>query len=328
MQMPDRVQIGEGSSANHGKFVLQPLEGGYGQTIGNAFRRVLLSSISGAAIVAVRVSGVLHEFQTIPGVTEDMCEIILNLKGVRLKMLDKKNTHIAFRLKGSHVFTARDIQTASDQVEVMNPDHYIATLAGDADIEIEIIVGRGKGYVPAEENRNSEYPVNTIAIDAIFTPIVNVKTIIEPFRVGQKTDYERLTIDVETDGTISAEEAMEQAAKILRDHIQLFINFEIEEEPESEDEAKDAEFARIRRILNTAVDDLELSVRSHNCLKAANIRTLADLVRRQESDMLKFRNFGRKSLAELTEIVAQFNLSFGMDVDRYLTEDDVPALND
>jgi DNA-directed RNA polymerase subunit alpha len=322
MQMPERVQIGEGSSSFHGKFVLQPLEGGYGRTIGNAFRRVLISSVPGAAIVAVRISGVLHEFQTIPGVTEDVAEMILNLKGVRLKMIDKKNTHIAFRLKGSHTFTARDIQIASDQIEVMNPDHYIATLAGDADIEIEIITGRGKGYVPAEENRNPEYPVNTIAIDSIFTPIKNVMPIIEPFRVGQKTDYERLLLDVETDGTISAEEAMEQAAKILRDHIQLFINFEIEEEVESEDEAKDAEFARVRRILNTSVDDLELSVRSHNCLKAANIKTLADLVRRQESDMLKFRNFGRKSLAELTDIVAQFNLQFGMDVDRYVAEDD------
>ncbi len=322
MQMPERVQVGETSTSNHGRFILQPLEGGYGTTIGNAFRRVLLSSIPGATIVAVRISGVLHEFQTIPGVTEDMCEIILNLKSVRLKMLDKKSTHVAFRLKGPHTFTAQDIQTASDQIEILNPDHYIATLAHDADIEIEIITGRGKGYVPAEENRNSDYPVNTIAIDSIFTPIKNVKNSVEPFRVGQKTDYERLTIDVETDGTITAEESMEQAAKILRDHIQLFINFETEEEPEAEDEAKDAESARIRRILNTAVDDLELSVRSHNCLKAANIRTLADLVRRQESDMLKFRNFGRKSLAELTEIVAQFNLSFGMDVDRYLTEED------
>jgi DNA-directed RNA polymerase subunit alpha len=323
MQMPERVQIGEGSSPFHGKFILQPLEGGYGRTIGNAFRRVLLSSIPGAAIVAVKISGVLHEFQTIHGVTEDMAEIILNLKGVRLKMSDKKGAHIAFRLKGPHTFTARDIQTASDQVEILNPNHFIATLASDADIEIEIITGRGKGYVPAEENRSSEYPVSTIAIDAIFTPIKNVTYNIEPFRVGQKTDYERLTIDVETDGTITAEESMEQAAKLLRDHIQLFINFEIEEEPESEDEAKDAEFARIRRILNTSVDDLELSVRSHNCLKAANIRTLADLVRRQESDMLKFRNFGRKSLGELTEIVAQFNLSFGMDVEKYLVEDEV-----
>jgi DNA-directed RNA polymerase subunit alpha len=325
MQMPERVQLGENSTPNHGKFILQPLESGYGATIGNSFRRVLLSSIPGAAIVAVRISGVLHEFQTIPGVTEDMCEIILNLKGVRLRMLDKKNTHITFRLKGPHTFTAKDIQTASDQVEILNPDHYIATLAADADIEIELVTGRGKGYVPAEENRNPEYPVNTIAIDAIFTPIKNVKPTIEPFRVGQKTDYERLTLDVETDGTISAEEAMEQAARILRDHIQLFINFDTEDEPEAEDDAKDAEFARVRRILNTPVDDLELSVRSHNCLKAANIRTLADLVRRQESDMLKFRNFGRKSLAELTDIVAQFNLQFGMDVDRYLVEDDAQA---
>jgi DNA-directed RNA polymerase subunit alpha len=328
MQMPDRLIVHETSTTNHGVFILQPLEGGYGATIGNSFRRVLLSSIPGAAIVAVRISGVLHEFQTIPGVTEDMCEIILNLKGVRMKMQDKKSTQVAFRLKGPHTFTAKDIQTASDQVEVLNPDHYIATLAKDADIEVEIIVGRGKGYVPAEENRNAEYPVNTIAIDSIFTPIKNVKPTVEPFRVGQKTDYERLTLDVETDGTISAEEAMEQAARILREHIQLFINFDAEEEHEHEDEARDAEFARVRRILITAVDDLELSVRSHNCLKAASIRTLADLVRRQESDMLKFRNFGRKSLAELTDIVQQFNLHFGMDVDKYLQEDEKQPVDD
>ncbi|MCS6808442.1 MAG: DNA-directed RNA polymerase subunit alpha [Candidatus Kapabacteria bacterium] len=328
MQMPERVIVHEHSTQNHGIFILQPLEGGYGVTIGNSFRRVLLSSIPGAAIVAVRVSGVLHEFQTIPGVVEDMCEIILNLKGVRLKIMDKKGVQVAFRLKGPHTFTAKDIQTASDQVEIMNPDHYIATLAHDADVEIELIIGRGKGYVPADENRDPDYPVNTIPIDAIFTPIKNVKYSVEPFRVGQKTDYERLTIDVETDGTISAEEAMEQAARILRDHIQLFINFDVEEEPEAEDESRDAEFARIRRILNTPVDDLELSVRSHNCLKAANIKTLADLVRRQESDMLKFRNFGRKSLAELTEIVQQFNLHFGMDVDKYLQEDEKQPAED
>lgn len=328
MQMPERVIIGDNSTPNHGIFVLQPLEGGYGVTIGNAFRRVLLSSIPGAAIVAVRVSGVLHEFQTIQGVAEDMAEIILNLKGVRLKMLDKKGAQVAFRLKGPHVFTAKDIQTASDQVEVMNPDHYIATLSKDADVEIELICGRGKGYVPADENRDPEFPVNTIAIDSIFTPIKNVKYSIEPFRVGQKTDYERLTIDVETDGTILADEAMEQAARILRDHIQLFINFDIEEEIEQEDESRDAEFARVRRILITSVDDLELSVRSHNCLKAANIKTLADLVRRQEADMLKFRNFGRKSLAELTEIVQQFNLHFGMDVEKYLQEEEKQPAED
>jgi DNA-directed RNA polymerase subunit alpha len=322
MQMPERVLVNENSTPNHGIFTLQPLEGGYGVTIGNSFRRVLLSSIPGAAIVAVRMGGVLHEFQTIPGVSEDMCEMILNLKGVRLRMNDKKSAHITFRLKGPHTFTAKDIQTASDQVEIMNPDHYIATLASDADVEVEIITGRGKGYVPADENHDPEYPLSTIPIDAIFTPIKNVRPIVEPFRVGQKTDYERLTLDVETDGTISAEEAMEQAARILRDHIQLFINFDMIEEAEHEDESRDAEFARVRRILNTSVDDLELSVRSHNCLKAASIRTLSDLVRRQESDMLKFRNFGRKSLAELSEIVQQFNLHFGMDVEKYLLEDE------
>lgn len=328
MQMPERVQVHESSSANKGVFILQPLEEGYGVTIGNAFRRVLLSSIPGAAIVAVNISGVLHEFQTIPGVSQDMSEIILNLKGVRLRLLDKRASRVAFRLKGPYEFTAKDIQSASDQIEILNPDHPIATLANDADIEIELVVGRGKGYVPADENRNPDYPVGTIPIDSIFTPIKNATFTVEPQRVGQKTDYERLTINVQTDGTISAEEAMQHAARLLREHIQLFISFETEEQQETEDEAKEAEVARIRRILMTPVDDLELSVRSHNCLKAANIRNIADLVRRQESDMLKFRNFGRKSLAELTDIVNQFGLQFGMDVEKYLTEDDMKIMSE
>ncbi len=326
LQMPDRVQIHEKSRSNHGIFVLQPLEEGYGVTIGNAFRRVLLSSIPGAAIVACGISGVLHEFQTIPGVTQDVSEIILNLKGVRFRLLDKRATRVAFRLKGPHEFSAKDIQEASDQIQIMNPDHDIATLADDADVEFELLIGRGKGYVPAEENASPDFPVGVIPMDAIYTPIKNVKYEIEPTRVGQKTDYEKLTISVETDGTISAEEAMEHAAKILREHIQLFISFDVEEQPEPEDEAKEAEVARIRRILLTPVDDLELSVRSHNCLKAANIRTLADLVRRQESDMLKFRNFGRKSLAELSQIVQQFGLVFGMDVEKYISEEDIKSV--
>lgn len=328
MQMPERVQVHESSSSAKGVFILQPLEEGYGVTIGNAFRRVLLSSIPGAAIVAVNISGVLHEFQTIPGIAEDMSEIILNLKGVRLRLLDKRANRVAFRLKGPYEFTAKDIQSASDQIEILNPDHPIATLADDADIEIELVVGRGKGYVPADENRNPDFPVGTIPIDSIFTPIKNATFAVEPQRVGQKTDYERLTINVDTDGTITAEEAMQHAAKILREHIQLFISFETEEQQETEDEAKEAEVARVRRILMTPVDDLELSVRSHNCLKAANIRNIADLVRRQESDMLKFRNFGRKSLAELTDIVNQFGLQFGMDVEKYLTEDDMKIMSE
>ncbi len=328
MQMPDRVHVHESSSEFIGKFTMQPLEEGYGVTIGNALRRVLLASIPGSAIIAVNISGVLHEFQTIKGVTEDVCEMILNLKGVRLRQSDKKMTRVSLHLKGPYVFTARDIQEAGDAVEVMNQEHYIATLAKDADLKIDLYVGRGNGYVPAEENRNPEYPANTIAIDSIFTPIKNVKYTVEPFRVGQKTDYEKLILDVETDGTISAEDGVAHAARIMRDHIQLFINFEPpSEEVEAEVPQHDAEAARLRRILLTPVDELELSVRSHNCLKAANIRILADLVRRQEADMLKFRNFGRKSLSELTGIVASNNLVFGMDVERYLTEDDIKAVN-
>lgn len=327
MKMPERVIIHESSTPSHGKFILHPLEEGYGVTIGNAFRRVLLSSIPGASIIAVSVSDVLHEFETINGVAEDMAEIILNLKGVRMKVLDKNATKIGFRIVGPHTLTAKDIQAASDQVEIMNPDHHIATFGPDAEAEIELTIGRGIGYVPSEENRNPEYPVGTIPIDAIYTPIKNVKYSVDPFRVGQKTDYEELTLDVETDGTITAEDAVEQAARILREHIQLFISFEEEAVQETTDDSEDAETSRIRRILMTPVDDLELSVRSHNCLKAANIKTLAELVRRQESDMLKFRNFGRKSLQELSQIVLQFGLTFGMDIERYVTEDDMKLIN-
>lgn len=328
MQMPESVILREDSTPDHGFYVLQPLEEGFGVTIGNSLRRILLSSIPGAAIIAVQIHGVHHEFQTIPGVSEDMAEIVLNFKGVRLKLLDKRANRITLKIKGPGVFTARDIQTATDVVEVMNPDHHIATLSHDTELSIELVVGRGKGYVPAEENRNPEYPLGMIPIDAIFTPIKNVNYTVEPFRVGQKTDYERLTLDVLTDGTITAEEAIQHAARIMRDHIQLFISFEPMEQGESEDSPNAVEHGRVRKILITRVDELELSVRSHNCLRAANIRTIADLVRRQEQDLLKFRNFGRKSLAELTEIVQNFGLTFGIDVDKYLSEEDKKYIHD
>ncbi|MBK9249717.1 MAG: DNA-directed RNA polymerase subunit alpha [Ignavibacteria bacterium] len=326
MQMPERVHIDESSNPYHGKFVLQPLEEGYGVTVGNALRRVLLSSTPGWAIIGMKISSVLHEFQTIPGVLEDVSEIILNLKEVRMRVLDKKPPRINFRLKGPGTWTALDIENSNPQIEVMDPDHHIATLANDADFDIELRVGRGKGYVPAEEQNPTDYPIGMIPIDAIYTPIKNVIYTVDPHRVGQKTDYEKLTIDISTDGTLTSQEALQDAAQILHEHILLFINFdEIKREQQQvevvEEEAKEVEKTRIRRILLTPVDELELSVRAHNCLKAANIKNLAELVALNEQDLLKFRNFGRKSLTELSEVVRDNGLVFGMNVEKYIKDE-------
>ncbi|MDQ1267186.1 MAG: DNA-directed polymerase subunit alpha [Bacteroidota bacterium] len=327
MQMPDRVQVEDDSSPFHGRFVLQPLEQGFGVTIGNSLRRVLLSSIPGSAIIGVKITDVLHEFQTIPGVIEDLSEIILNLKEVRFKVSDKKLQRVMLHLRGPHIWRDKDIQEASGgQVEMLNPGHYIATLADDAEFDVELRIGRGKGYVPSEEQQIVDYPLGMLPIDAIYTPIKNVIYTVEPYRVGQKTDYERLVIDVITDATITSQEAIHNAAKIMADHIKFFINFdEVEEEQQQqeivEEEVKVAERNRLRKILLTPVDELELSVRAHNCLKAANIKTLYELVQLQESELLKFRNFGRKSLAELMEVVQNFGLEFGMSVEQYLKDE-------
>jgi len=318
-QMPEKVQIDESSYSNtSGRFVLQPLEKGFGATIGNAFRRVLLSSLPGTAFTAIRIDGVLHEFSTIPGVVEDVAEIILNLKSVRMKLLNKKLTRVVVEAKGPKDFTAADIQKANPEIEILNPNQHIATLNAGSVFEMELRVGRGKGYVPAEENKPEDPTVSMISIDSIFTPIKNVRYFVETTRVGQQTDYEKLILEIETDGSVAPDDALAQAATILRDHVQLFLNFDIETEATDENIEKDSEFARIRKILQMPVDELELSVRSHNCLRAANIKTIADLVRRDEPELLKFRNFGRKSLAELSEIIEGFGLSFGMDVDKYL----------
>ena len=320
-QMPEKVQLDESSFTNtFGRFVLQPLEKGFGVTIGNAFRRVLLSSIPGTAFTAIRIEGVLHEFSTINGVIEDVAEIILNLKSVRMKLINKKLNRILLQLKGPKEFTAMDIQKANPEIEILNPDQHIATLNAGAEFEMELRVGRGKGYVPAEENKLPDQITGVITIDSIFTPIRNVRYFIEPTRVGQQTDYEKLVLEIETDGSIAPDDVLAQAANILKEHVHLFLSFDVESESAEELMEKDSEFARIRKILQMNVDELELSVRSHNCLRAANIKTIADLVRRDEPELLKFRNFGRKSLAELSEIIEQFGLNFGMDVDKYLQE--------
>jgi DNA-directed RNA polymerase subunit alpha len=321
-QMPESIELDESTYTNtYGKFIVQPLERGFGVTIGNAFRRVLLSSIPGAAITSFRVDGVLHEFSTIPGVKEDVSTIVLNLKQVRLKLIDKKPDKITLHLKGPKNFTARDIQEQTTDFEVLNPDWHIATLNGDAEFAIELRIGRGRGYVPAEENRLPDTPLGTIPIDAVFTPIVRVTYTVESTRVGQRIDYERLILEISTDGSITPDDALSFAGKILRDHIQLFINFDIDTEEEESQEV-DEESIRIRKLLKMSVDELELSVRSHDCLMAANIKTIGDLVRRDEAEMLKFRNFGRKSLSELSKILEEKGITFGMDVDKYLKKGD------
>ncbi|MFP4527542.1 MAG: DNA-directed RNA polymerase subunit alpha [Candidatus Kapaibacterium sp.] len=333
MQMPDRVQVEDTGSEFHGRFLLQPLEEGFGVTIGNSLRRVLLSSIPGTAIMGVKITDVLHEFQTIQGVREDVSEIILNLKEVAIRAIDKKVSRIVFHLKGPHDWTAKDLQDASDQIEVLDPDHHIATLADDAEFDVELRIGRGKGYVPAEEHQIVDFPIGMLPVDAIYTPIKNVIYTVEPYRVGQKTDYEKLVLDVKTNGTITAQEAVHNASKILQEHVKFFINFEeFEEEQQQtemvEEEVKAAERNRLRKILLTPVDELELSVRAHNCLKAANIKTLSDLVQLQESELLKFRNFGRKSLSELSDVVQQYGLEFGMSVEQYIKEDTKNVINE
>ena len=321
IQMPEKIQLDESTySPTFGRFIVQPLEKGFGVTIGNAMRRVLLSSLPGFAITAFKVDGVQHEFSTIPGVVEDVPDMVLNLKQVRMKLINKKTNRVVVPLKGPMDFTAGEIQKATPDVEILNPKLHIATLNTEANFELDLRIGRGIGYVVAEENKAPDQTLGVIPIDSVFTPIVNVRYFVETTRVGQQTDYEKLTIEIDTDGSIAPEDALAYAGKILRDHIQLFINFDMEPEAPKEESEQDAEFSRIRKVLLTPVDELELSVRSHNCLRAANIKTIADLVRRDESELLKFRNFGRKSLAELAEIIEAEKLTFGMDVTKYLKE--------
>ncbi|HEY6951602.1 MAG TPA: DNA-directed RNA polymerase subunit alpha [Bacteroidota bacterium] len=321
VQMPEKIELEQSSTTpTFGRFFVQPLEKGFGVTIGNSFRRVLLSSLPGTAITAIQIAGIQHEFSTIKGVVEDVADFILNLKQVRIKAINKKATKITVSVKGPGEFLAGEIQKASSEIEVLNPDLHLASLNKDANFDLELRLGRGKGYVPAEENKSADQPLGMISIDSIFTPIRNVRFFVEPTRVGGQTDYEKLILEIETDGSIAPEDALTHAGKILRDHIQLFINFGAEPEAEKTETEQEAEVGRVRKILKMSVDELELSVRSHNCLRSANIKTLADLVRRNESELLKFRNFGRKSLAELSAIVDEYGLTFGMDVDKYLKD--------
>ena len=315
-QMPRFVQIDEKSlSDNYGLFSVQPLERGFGATIGNALRRVLLSSIEGAAIKAVKIEGIQHEFTVVEGVEEDVTEIVLNLKEICLRVHTDADKLLYVKKEGPGELKAGDLQVDAD-VEVMNPDLHIATLDKDGVLDMEITVGKGRGYVLAEANKQVEQPMGTIVMDAAFSPIRKVHYEIDNARVGQQTDYDKLSLAVWTNSVVRPEDAVAHAARILKDHLELFINFE--EEPEEElEEVIDEETRRIAGLLKMPVDELELSVRSANCLKAANIITLEDLVQKTENEMLKFRNFGRKSLNELTAILENLGIAFGIDVSKY-----------
>src|SRR6056297_857906 len=318
IQMPEPLEVEEATDT-FGTFILQPLERGFGVTIGNSFRRILLSSLPGIAINAVKINGVEHEYSSIQGVKEDVYEIILNLKEVRFSQVEQSSGIIHITKKGEGKLTATDIADATADYEVLNKDLTIATMSEDAELEIELRVGRGRGYVPAEEqNFDSEEDVNLIPIDAIYTPIKQVKFNVDNVRVGQRTDYEKLTMDITTDGSVNAKEALTIAGKILKEHIEKFITEKIDEPFTQEEEEVDAEKQRIANLLKTSIEDLNLSVRAYNCLKSANINTIGELVSRDEQDLLKFRNFGKKSLAELVEVIEDKNLHFGMDVSKFL----------
>jgi DNA-directed RNA polymerase subunit alpha len=318
IQLPNPLEIDE-SGDTSGRFVLSPLEPGFGVTIGNSFRRILLSSLPGTAIHAVKIKGVKHEYSSIEGVKEDVYEIILNLKEVRFEQKEKAGGEIHVIKSGKGAFTAKDIDDATPDYTILNPDLVIANLSDDTEIDIEMRVGKGMGYVPAEDQTlgNGE-DVSLIPIDAIYTPIKQVKFNVENVRVGQRTDYEKLIMNVSTDGSVNAKEALSIAGKIFKEHIEKFITVKIDEPFMQQEEEVDAEKQRIKKLLKTNIEDLNLSVRSFNCLKSANIDTIAELVERDEKDLLKFRNFGKKSLAELKDVIEDKNLHFGMDTSNYL----------
>jgi len=325
-QRPDKV-IMQKATDFHGLFEFRPLEPGFGVTIGNSLRRILLSSLEGYAITSVKIEGVSHEFSTIKGIVEDVTEIILNLKQVRFKKTGEygDTEKIKVRITNQDVFTAGDITKFSSNFTVLNPDLVICNMNSEVVLEIDLSINKGRGYVPAEENKIADAPIGLIAIDSIYTPIKNVKYAIENYRVEQKTDYEKLVFEITTDGSIHPEEALKEAAKILIQHFMLFSDERIMLDTQAKEETKevDEEILHMRKILKTELQDLDLSVRALNCLKAAEIRTLAELVTYDVADMLKFRNFGKKSLTEIQELVKSKGLSFGMNLSKYKLEEDL-----
>jgi DNA-directed RNA polymerase subunit alpha len=323
-QMPEKVVM-EKSDDFNGQFEFKPLEKGYGVTIGNALRRILLSSLEGYAITSVRMPSVLHEFSTIEGVIEDVSEIILNLKMVRFKKVnDAIEDKITVSIRNQETFTAGDIDRFTNGFQILNPELVICHLDNNISLDVELTIQKGRGYVPAEENKPNDQVFGQIAIDAIFTPIKNVKYSIENTRVEQKTDYEKLLIDIQTDGSIHPEDALKGAAHILIQHFMLFSDntMTFETAKPEEEEAVDEEMLHMRKVLKTPLNDMDLSVRAYNCLKAADIRTLGDLVQLDMQDMMKFRNFGKKSLTELENLVQEKGLTFGMDLSKYKLEED------
>lgn len=320
-QKPDKI-IMQKATDFEGLFEFRPLEPGFGVTIGNALRRVLLSSLEGYAITAIKIDGVDHEFATIKGVLEDVTEIILNLKQVRLKKVldaDSDEEKIFISIKDQEAFTAGDIEKHTNVFRVMNPDLVICNLEKFVKLELELTISKGRGYVPSEEHVNNDMQVGVVPIDAIFTPIKNVRYNVENTRVEQKTDFEKLIIEVSTDGTIHPEEAIKEASKILIQHLMLISDDHItfDTPDRGEEDVVDEHVLHMRKILKTPLEDLDLSVRAYNCLKAAKINSLADLVQYDTNELLKFRNFGKKSLVEIEALINEKGLSFGMDLSKY-----------
>ena len=324
-QRPDKVVMLEADN-KFGRFEFRPLEPGYGQTIGNALRRILLSSLEGFAITSVKIEGVPHEFSTIKGVLEDVTEIILNIKQIRLKQVteDVNSAVVTLKVGTSDTFKAGDLNRVMNDFEVLNPELVICTMEPKTKLEFTFTIEKGRGYVPSEENRPNNAVIGLIAVDSIFTPIKNVKYSIDNYRVEQKTDYERLTLEIETDGSFHPKEALKEAAKILIQHFMLFsderITIELETKPVTDE--FDEELLKMRQLLKTRLQDMDLSVRALNCLKAAEVDTLGDLVKFSKNDLLKFRNFGKKSLTELDHVLEGMKLYFGMDVVKYKLDKD------
>lgn len=326
-QQPDKIILNKATEFE-GSFEFKPLEPGFGQTVGNSLRRVLLSSLEGFAISAIRIAGVEHEFATIRGVVEDVVDIILNLKQVRIKQLiadeDIMEEKIYLTISGKEEFRAGDIEEHTNVFKIMNPDMLICTMEPFVNLEMELTITKGRGYVPAEENLPKDAPIGVIPIDAIYTPIKNVAYRVENTRVGQRTDYEKLSIDVKTDGTIHPEDAVKQAARILIQHLMLITdeNIKFDTGISQEENIVDEHILHMRKLLKTSLEDLDLSVRAYNCLKAAKINSLSELVRFETHELLKFRNFGKKSLVEIEELLVEKGLTFGMDLSKYKLDEE------
>lgn len=322
-QKPDKVIMLD-SSETFGRFEFRPLEPGYGITVGNALRRILLSSLEGYAITNIKIDGVEHEFSTINGVKDDVTEIILNLKQIRFKKLieDFNTEKISISISKRNELKSGDLNKFLTGFEVLNPDLVICRMEKSVKFQMELVINKGRGYVPSEENKSNESELGVIAIDSIFTPITNVKYAVENYRVEQKTDYEKLVFEIHTDGSIHPKEALKEAAKILIHHFMLFSDEKItlDSDEKAADEEFDEEVLHMRQLLKTKLVDLDLSVRAINCLKAADVDTLGDLCTYNKNDLLKFRNFGKKSLTELEDLLQSMNLTFGMDISRYKLE--------